>query len=511
MKPPTAKPWFLAAALALGAIQLACCESESDYSYSYNFNNYTPFFLHVLVPDANHLWVPPDAQLSLGTDSPSLTVLIAPGQHAEGRYSTEMVCCEDRCGAVSVRRPPHGDDLDVTYNPPSCGSSGSCPYVYVATAAGFTRVGEALTGALNRGARREDRVPLGPLAAIDGRYRVRLAAELLEDDSFDSVALDLVDHDPALEIVAGPDETLLAVRAPLAPLAVLDAAGRDRLPPLLADDGDGWEGTDVSSVLDGRVRDWVTVEFPRPAGAGDVVLLVRGNNTAFLQDSYHAYIRQFGPGLPKLMRGTSAFPAYRPIVEGLLRSAGFAMDVAVEDLPDWKPLGTLPAVGPAGPRTVALRLSLPPSDAPTFRVRLAVLPGAWRVEQVRLASPVDADLAVRSLSPSGSMIDAPNATIRDVAPDPLAAIDGRTLDVPYRHGLTVLFDAPAPAPALSRSAFLRVEGWYEERDASPLPCIRWRNLFSAALGQDSFATFVLERLRKQEALRLLAGLGADTP
>ncbi|MBI5490518.1 MAG: hypothetical protein HY905_24500 [Deltaproteobacteria bacterium] len=511
MEPRIVARILVAAVLAPAAVQPGCCDSESDYTYTYSFYNDTPFFVHVLVPDANRLWIPPDAHLSLGTDSTSLTVVIAPGQHAEGRYSTEMVCCDGECGSVTVRRPAHGDGLDASYTPPSCGSSGSCPYVYVATAAGFARVGEALAGALNRGARREDRVPLGPLAAVDGRYRVRLAAELLEDDTFDSVALDLVDHDPALEVVADTDGTLLAVRDPVAPLAVLDAAGRDRLPPLLADDGDAWEGINAASVLDDRVRDWVTVEFPRPAPAGDVVLLVRGSNTAFLQDSYHAYIRQFGPGLPKLMRGTSAFPAYRPIVEGLLRSAGFALDVAVENLPDWKPIGTLPAIGPAGPRTVALRLSLPPSDAPTFRVRLAVLPGAWRVEQVRLASLVDAALEPRTLAPIGSVLDAPDADGRDLASDLLAHRDGRTLVVPYRHGLTVLFDAPAPAPTLSRSAFLRVEGWYEERDASPLPCIRWRNLFSAALGQNSFATFVLERLRKQEAIRLLAGLGASAP
>ena len=157
---------------------------------------------------------------------------------------------------------------------------------------------------------------------------------------------------------------------------------------------------------------------------------------------------------------------------------------------------------------VALPFTLAPSDEPTCRVRLAVLPGAWRVEQVRLVSAMDAELDVRTVAPAGSTLDAPDGRTRNVGPEMLAERDGRVQQVPYRHGLTVLFDAPPLDSSLRRAAFLRVHGWYEELDASPLPCIRWRKLFTAAGGADSFETFVVERLRKREAIRRMAGLEA---
>ncbi len=142
------------------------------------------------------------------------------------------------------------------------------------------REGEALAGALNRGARRQDVLPLGALR-VDGesRYRVRLSAELREDDTYESLALQIVDHAPGTEIVAGPGGALLAVRDARGPSGAWDAAGRDRLAPLAAGDGETWNGADTRMLLDGEIRDWTVVELPRPASGGEAVLIVRGRNT----------------------------------------------------------------------------------------------------------------------------------------------------------------------------------------------------------------------------------------
>lgn len=504
---------LLALPLVLAGVQPACCDGEGDYAYYFDLQNTTPYFVHVLVPDANRLWVPPEADLTLGTDSTSLRVIIAPGQDAEGSWSTEMACCEASCGSVRLDWLAPSGGLRATYSAATCGGSGSCPYVYAGTASGFTRVGEALTGALNRGARREDHVPLEPLEAVAGRYQVRLAAELRERDHFDSLALELVDHAPGVEVVVDTTGALWAVRDAVAPRAVVDAGGRDRLAALLADDAQAWEGLDDTWRLDGRMRDWVELEFPRPEGEGplDVALLVRGSNTGFVQEAYHAYMRQFGPGLPKLMRGTSGFPAYGPVVTGLLRSAGFALEAELDQPAAWTDLGSFPAVGPAGPRTVALRFVLPAAEDPVCRVRLAALPGAWRLERVQLAVVVGDEVEARAVPPIGSVLDAPDGPTQDLDAARLAERDGRVQLLPYRHGLTVLFEAPALAPGSVRTAFLSVAGWYEELDASPLPCIQWRRLLAAWWGTDSFANFVVDRLRKRRALHLLAGLGGLEP
>jgi hypothetical protein len=78
------------------------------------------------------------------------------------------------------------------------------------------------------------------LEAVDGRYRILLAAELGETHYTDELTLVAVDH-PAGVLVA-PD---LAGRfhtypAPLAPRSARDQAGRDILPIIARDDDGFW-------------------------------------------------------------------------------------------------------------------------------------------------------------------------------------------------------------------------------------------------------------------------------
>jgi hypothetical protein len=371
----------------------------------------------------------------------------------------------------------------------------------------------AVAGALNRAARRDDLVPLEALRAREGRYRVRLGAELREDDYYDDVALRLVDHPPDVDVVADAGGELHGVAGAAAPARATDASGTDRTALLAADDGDAWESVDLAATLDGGTRDWVVAEFPRPRGAAEALLVLRGRNTRLLQDAYHEYMRRLGPGVRKLMRATSTWPPYRPIVDGLLGGPAFAMDVSVETESGWAPAGKVGPIGPAGPRTIALRLALPAGAAETVRVRLAVLPGTWSVEQARLGVPADAELHVADVPPAGSVLEGPGAAeaARGGVVDAPGA-GGGTVRVPFGHALTVLFDAPPIDQRVERTAFLRVTGYYEELDSTRMPCIRWRQLAADVLQPNAFARFVLWRLARREALRhVAAAVGVAAP
>ena len=482
-----------------------CCGggNSDEAPTSCTFRNHTPYFLHALSPGESSLYVAPSTAVSfdIGGSSAQITVIVSPGQEMTGKATIHVSCCQSECETVYATWI--ADSLSLSGE--GCGGTadGSCPFVYAGTAGGLTLVGEALVGALNQGAWRTDAVVLAGIEGLDGIYHVRVATERPETNHLDAVALEIVEHPAGTRVVKDRKGTLVIGNAQ-PPLAAVTAAGEGMLSALSVDDGAIWEGTNREMLFQNKIRDWIDLEFRRPAGEGSAVLLVHGRNTRLLQDSYHEYLAQFGPGLPKLMRLTTEWYPYRPTLEHLLNQAGFAIGAFVSDGDRWIARGTVGPVGSAGMQTVGLTIPIAPGPSPTVKIRLAVLPGSWLIDSVRLGTAASAQgerlalppraVVLASATGAGSIMGKP----ADAAL--LMQIDQRYQQLEQGEHLDLEFEAPPARPGFSRTAVLRLTGYYDEQDRSRKPCLDVEKLFAACTLENSFARFFLTQLAWQDVV-----------
>lgn len=437
----------------------------------------------------------------------------------------EVSCCDFDCGMLRLFQDPTGeagvllrayDGECAPYDPGTCDShsdggstgggddGGSCPYVFVHDGERFRLSGEALVGSLNQGAQRTDVFALPELKSNDGRYQVRLAAVLRETDFIDQVALRLVDHPAGTQVLPDSSGELHVVGPATPPVQATDSTGQDVLASIRSEDPQHWVGRSRTAKVHDQHRDWLELEFARPAGA-EATLLVRGRNTQFIQDSYHRYMAQFGGGAQTALRWLSGAPGYAEAIEALMEQGSFGIDVEVHDGSRWQSQGAVRAIGPAGMRTVALPLGKAGSgsaDAPALiRVRLSVVPGAWELDSVALAPRRSAELRETSVLPHQAQHGLLASVGAEADVETVHRIDGQRQRIPHGHHLTVHFRASAQASHLARTAILSVTGYYEEHRPSLL---RRYNLvllptIESFLVPEHFTSFVLDALQTDTA------------
>jgi hypothetical protein len=490
------------------------CSSEGEGPVT--VLNQTPYYLHFLHPDESTFYLPPGEGTTITADAAgqnAATFIVAPGQDAKGRADVNVDCCTDEDGTLNcgtVVATWDQDQLSAESSTPTCytgGGGGSCPYVYSGTGGRFVLEGETLVGALNRGAQRSDPIVLPSLRAEGGIFRVRVATRLEEVDYVDALSLEVIDHPPASVVVRDDAGNLHVVLDSLPPLRAVDARGHDRLPELGSSDQQSWEADDREALVDGKIRDSVVVEFPRPAGASKATLLLRGRGTSFVQDAYHAYVRQFGPGFTNLMRLTSFSRWYRPAIEHFLDQLGLEVSIKAGD--GWTRAAGVRPIGPAATQDVAVTLTLPPPDASgLLSVRLAAMPGSWLVDSVKVSYRAFREPEFAAASAAAARLVQPSGSEEAVDLAAILREDQHYQRLVKDEELEVDFPAPTdPRVGWSRTGVLRIAGYYQDAGASTKPWIHFGPLAKALHHDNSFARFVLARLSWRDELDTYAVLG----
>jgi hypothetical protein len=491
--------WLLVA-LATAA---GCCGDDDDDTQKTTVTvaNQTQYFLHVLQPGLQTLYLPPGNTQTMewaGGDQ-SLEIVIAAGQDAQGSTTVlghHLTCCNYNCGKVTVTWT--GTSLENSYEPLGCDAGvggGSCPYVYSWDGTGWAREAEMLVGALNRGAQRDDGLALTRGLADDGA-RVRIVTERRETNYLDRIRLEVWEHSPEVELALDEQRHVVPVAAARPVTAVTDGQGRPT--------GFGASAEEIAAATRrgapgfGAYRLTRHVDVgPVPEG-GEPVLLLTVQNTEFIQDAYHGYMRQFGPGLPKLMRLASGEPTYPFALAALLQSAGFGLEVAVSDGRASRVVGTVTPVGPAGPRTVAVPLGRTRAGT-ALRVRLTMLPAAWTVHEARVGVRRASAGAWRYVAPSTVVWRGRDGATEQIPLATVGEVDGRDVAIGVGEHVEARFPATPPAPGSRQTAVLRVSGYYEELDRSRKPCIKWGVLQQCLREENAFARFALARLGDRAA------------
>lgn len=300
---------------------------------------------------------------------------------------------------------------------------GSCPHLYAFDGAEYRLDADLASGALYRGAERDDVDRLESLRETGGEYRVRLQNDLEEVDAIDQLSLLVVDAPEAVDVVPMEDGTLVGARDAQAPLAVMPITSRR---------------------VDGDPREVRSYAFARPAGDRALVVL-RARSSAFAEESFIRYMAQMGQGVRPLlemrMQSDEDCACYRAYMQAEIVRLGFPM---------WISGGAtktrIGPVGPAVPRVQAVAIDLPAGDR--VDVTLETTPRFWAIDDVMLAAWDGAALAPQTLAPIGDA--------------ELGARDGVRATLRPGERRDVRFAAPPPpAPGMRRTVSAKLRGYYD--------------------------------------------------
>ncbi|MFO0740289.1 MAG: hypothetical protein U0270_30600 [Labilithrix sp.] len=295
-------------------------------------------------------------------------------------------------------------------------AKGTCPSVLLIDGDGGARLGASvLAGALYPWAARTDVAPLPELRPTNDEYRLRLANDGEDTtDLIEHVAILIVDHDDASEVLATPAGRLVAVRDAVAPRRQAHDVDRARL-----------------------TETW-TVELERPAALAAsrrALLVLGGRSTPFAERAFFEYLATMGRGVSPLMehavRTDCGTACAREVMEDELDRLGLPLRVTV----DRGSASTVAPISPALGRRFPLPIELP-ADGDTITLRLEAAPGFWEIDAISLAAESD-EIPARTL---------------EARPETRA-------EVPAAGHVDLRFTAP-PATERRRSAFVAVRGHY---------------------------------------------------
>lgn len=373
----------------------------------------------------------------------------------------------------------------------------SCPLVYSMDSRGVHLDAEVFGGALFPAARRTDLARLDHAQLQNGEVQLQVTGEAGETQHVDQMALLVAEHAPGEEIVPTRSGQLVVVSNTTPPTVARGDRGADLRPRLSRADGNAWVsnpfGRDPRKRAD--LRDGITLEVPRPAGAQAATLLLRVQNTpwgAYLQGKMLALQ---GRGLESFYREMNSSLLARYLLHKAMVREGM-LQVKVQSGKDWKNVDYVWEVGPSVSREVAVPLDLSDVPGKTLRVRLESDVGIWSVDRARFAfgPPV---FAKAKLVHAESVVDAKGVDHTAT----LARTDNSDYVMQGDSSATLTFRVAPPAAGQQQSFFVQATGWYRinvDESGPPHPELVERLL----LQPGAYARFALEDLHKQTA-RLL--------
>ncbi|MGC4122444.1 MAG: hypothetical protein QM765_49275 [Myxococcales bacterium] len=279
-------------------------------------------------------------------------------------------------------------------------ATASCPHVYAWDGKAWQLDADMLSGSLYRGAESDDVDRLESLASADGQYRVRIANDRQERDFVDAVALEVIDHPAGTAALPTPSNEVVLLGEQAAPLAAADARGRDLLAALAADDGASWQGNAADHDLAKEPRPRDAVELTLPPVQGPAYLVLRVRNTEVATEALYRYLASIGPGVGTLLslaERDSKYPYQQRLADELERmGVPMTIEVSSSSGAEWQLAHKLKPIGPAALRSLAIPVDVEPGQP--VRVRLSMVPVAWEIDRVAIATRSTALVARAQLS-----------------------------------------------------------------------------------------------------------------
>jgi hypothetical protein len=335
---------------------------------------------------------------------------------------------------------------------------GSCPHLYAHDGEGYKLDADLASGALYKGAERDDTDRLESLREVDGAYLLRLQNDLDEVDHIDSLSLLVVDAPEGAEVLPTPTQRLLSLRTPLPLQSAVDAGGRSVTDELSSPDG---RAIGVErGVLPGagrEPRDTWTLSFGRPEGRR-AFLVIRGRNTDFAEEAFIRYMATMGQGVRPLLELSAenykGCACYQDYVASEIERMGFPLRIQIAGMAAVGQPEALPPVGPAILRSQVVPVELPAGAGPV-EVRLEATPRFWEIDQVALFAEGH-EVTPQEIRPQSAR------SVRGDELNALLANDGQRVVLQPGERVDLRFAAPqAPAAGLTRTVVAQLRGYYD--------------------------------------------------
>jgi len=282
----------------------------------------------------------------------------------------------------------------------------------------------------------------------NGKYRVRLDNSSGVPRGVDEAKLIAVDHPVGVGVAPDAQGILHAFSSPVAPVKAVDRTGRDIAPLVGKKDDIFWRspGGDSAPVNAGNLRDELSLEFRRPAGARKAKLIVNATNTMWRAQFAREVLGRTGGAAPR----SGAKPLYR---EGEITGLG----VRLETVFGWQTGQVIFTGGPLPAEDAIYWLDLGDVKGTTVRLKLEPPAGYWLID--RLALDFGEDTPVDEILVDAEGVDSPDAAEVLRA---LTVEDGSTLFLVNPGSQSVLtFTAPPLREGMVRTIFLRTVSCYE--------------------------------------------------
>ena len=282
----------------------------------------------------------------------------------------------------------------------------------------------------------------------NGKSRVRLDNLSGVPRGVDEAKLVAVDHPAGVGVAPDAQGIMRTFSGPVAPATAVDRTGRDIMPLIGAKDDIFWRspGGDSAPVNAADLRDELSLEFRRPAGARKAKLIVNAANTMWRAQFAREVLGRSGGPAPR----SGAKPLYR---EGELTGLG----VRLETVFGWQTGQVIFAGGPLPAEDAVYWLDLGDVKGTTVRLKLEPPAGYWLID--RLALDFGEDTPVDEILVDAEGVDSPDAAEVLRA---LTVEDGSTLFLVNPGSQSALtFTAPPPKEGMVRTLFLRTVSCYE--------------------------------------------------
>jgi hypothetical protein len=332
----------------------------------------------------------------------------------------------------------------------------SCPLVFGFDGQSYRLEAEVFGGALFPSMPRTDWARLDRAAEHDGELRLKITGQPGETQFLDELALVTVDHAPGTEVIPSRRGDFLLVSHAKPAIRARGFGGRDVLESVRAADERYWESNPFGRKPDveEHVRDFIELDFERPAGADSATLALRVRNTSWGAHIQSELVALLGSGREAFERQLEQSPELRAATHAAMVREGMLLVKIFED-GAWRTVDHVWEVGPAAAREVAvpLELALVPDNLVKLRLESSV--GLWRVDRARIDfGPVRA-VAGQELAPS-TVLD----TRGHEHAQSLSRMDQRYVEMPWDADLRAAFSAPPIPHGQRRSVFVKASGWY---------------------------------------------------
>ncbi|HNS16993.1 MAG TPA: hypothetical protein PKH94_08985 [Bacteroidales bacterium] len=332
----------------------------------------------------------------------------------------------------------------------------SCPLVYIQDGNQWIFIGEIYGGATYPNLERDDYMILPGFNAQDGKYRLKLANELIEKQNTNLAELMLINHPEEYAVMTdkyGKMQTIFDARVPLSAQA-LD--NRDFVQHISARDN----GFFMFNVDDQKTSiNSLILNFEKQQNAGTGKLVVNAKNTLWADYAYGEFTELMGTYYEKWAEKQKRMPGDRQLSRALKQD--IPLSVYLETEKGWEFVDYYHVTGSLAARDMVMSIDLSGVKSDQVRIKLETGFMFWEVDYAAMDFSENIPVEVKRII-SGYAWDEKGNDATGL----LKADDDQYLKQ-YETGLATVVEYEAPAdgmelaPGITQTVILHSKGYYE--------------------------------------------------